>query len=246
MYREKKLPPLKLYPSWKQQWSMQGIVIKFLVILLIQQENCEQISTILQIVQSFPNCTFQNFNCLKVCIPMCFLPPPLHQWMNDGWGFLSISSLFVFFLSSPLLSVTLRNSSVLKALQSSSRKSEGLRSGNLGCFPQALLPAAPSLTSCQDPHEVMAGEQQPDTPNHSNTSSLPTAPSLLVAGIGAQLRSNSCNPPPPALFPKEEASGSFMGWFKLARAAWKIWAFALLSFSLPSMKHYMAKVNCLE
>lgn len=94
MYREKKLPPLKLYPSWKQQWSMQGIVIKFLVILVIQQENCKQISTILQIIQSFPNCTFQNFNCLKLCIPMCFIPPPLHQWMNDAWGFLSISSLF--------------------------------------------------------------------------------------------------------------------------------------------------------
>lgn len=37
-----------------------------------------------------------------------------------------------------------------------------------------------------------------------------------------------------------------MGRFKVARAVWKMWASAFLSFSLSSMKCYMANANCLE
>lgn len=135
-----KLPSLKLYPSQEDQWSIQWIVIKFLVIILTKkmQTNINNFSANLRFSRrDISKC--QLFKTLHSCV----FPSPLpftSEWMMLR-GFPPF--LVLFFFSSSLLSVILRNSSVLKMLQSSSRKTEGLHSGRPWLFSPSTTPSSP-------------------------------------------------------------------------------------------------------
>lgn len=75
-----------------------------------------------------------------------------------------------------------------------------------GCF----LPAAPShwLPRPTWGNGRRVAARHPQSHQHL----LPPLCTLSAGGQGgAQLASSSCNPPPPAVFPREDGSGSFMG-----------------------------------
>lgn len=169
MYGGKKLPSLKLSPSREDQWSIQGIAIKFLVIILTRK-----LQTTLNNFSD--NSRFSNLNVSKCQLLRTLrsrvFPFPLP--FTSVWMMLGGFTLFLDF--PPPRPVILRNSSVFKTLESSSRKNEGLCSGRPWFF-------SPS-PSCQDPHGVMGGGEQPDPPGPCNTFCLPSAPSPLVAACG--------------------------------------------------------------
>jgi len=95
--------------------------------------------------------------------------------MNDAWEFCSISSSPFFFLSLPLHSLLFSEMpQFLKTLQSSSSKTEGLR---------PVSPQQPRLSPAAKTHtgHWQAGSSQTPPAPPSNTSSLPSTPSPLVA-----------------------------------------------------------------
>lgn len=107
----KKLPSLKLYPSREDQWSIQGIVIKFLVIILTKKKMQTTLNNSSD-NSRFPKPDISKCHLFKTLHSLVF-PYPLQSPVNSVHF---VWSLFFFFF--PSLSVILRNSSGLKTLRS--------------------------------------------------------------------------------------------------------------------------------